>query len=51
MKACKSLNIHQVQLPVGHRYDSLKQEKEEHSNFFLNIKEWKKDHISVLEDL
>ena len=49
-KACKSLNIHQVQLPVGRRYDSLKRD-EEHSNFILNIKEWKKDHIHVLEDL
>ena len=51
MKACKSLNIHHVQLSAGRRYDSLKRDIKEHSNFFLNIKEWKKVHISVLEDL
>ena len=51
MKACKSSNIHQVQLPTGHKYDSLKGDEEEDSNFILNIKEWKKDHIHVLHDL
>ena len=51
MKACKSSNIHQVQLPVGRQYNSLKGDKEEDSNFILNIKEWKKDHVHVLEDL
>ena len=51
MKVCNSLNIHQVQLLAGCQYDSLKRDEEEHSNFILNIKEWKKEHIHVLEDL
>ena len=51
MKACNSLNIHQVQLPASCQYDNLKRDEEEYSNFILNIKEWKKEHIHVLEDL